>query len=83
MDVLFNCFVIGLVIGIPVWILMQYLRPRIRFLGLPSFGGGLKAIHIEPVVLDGRFVASVAYALDVAPTAAPAAEAAGPLQAAP
>ncbi|MDB5991594.1 MAG: hypothetical protein JWQ10_2997 [Herbaspirillum sp.] len=68
MDVLFNCFVIGLVSGIPVWILMQYLRPRIRFLGLPSFGGGLEAIHIDPVVLDGRFVASVAYALDVAPT---------------
>ncbi|HWZ48045.1 MAG TPA: hypothetical protein VNX00_07490 [Herbaspirillum sp.] len=68
MDVLFNCFVIGLAIGVPVWILMQYLRPRFRFLGLPAFGGGLQAIHIEPVVLDGRFVASVAYALDVAPT---------------
>jgi hypothetical protein len=46
---------------------------------LPSFGGGLEAIHIEPVVLDGRFVAGVAYALDVAQTA----EAAGTLQAAP
>jgi hypothetical protein len=71
MDVLFNCFLIGLIGGVPVWILMQYLRPRIRFLGLPTFGGGLEAIHIQPVVLDGRFVASVAYALDVAPGAAP------------
>jgi hypothetical protein len=76
MDVLFNCFVIGLISGIPVWILMQYLRPRIRFVGLPAFGGGLEAIRIDPVVLDGRFVASVAYALDVAPNAAPTSAAA-------
>ena len=75
MDVLFNCFVIGLISGLPVWILMQYLRPRINFRGLSTFGGGLDPIHLDPVVLDGRFVASVAYALDVASTAAPAADA--------
>jgi hypothetical protein len=60
MDVLFKCFVTGLIAGIPVWILMQYARPRVGFAGLPVFGGsGPGAADIQPVVLNGRFVANV------------------------
>jgi hypothetical protein len=70
MDVLFECFIVGLIVGLPVWVLMQYLRPRFRFAGLPAFGSSLQQIHIEPVVLRGRFVASAVHM----PNAASAAE---------
>jgi hypothetical protein len=60
MDVLFKCFVTGLIAGIPIWILMQYFRPRVGFIGLPVFGGpGQVATDIQPVVLNGRFVANI------------------------
>lgn len=61
MDVLFKCFVTGLIAGIPIWILMQYVRPRVGFVGLPVFGGsGPSATTMRPVVLNGHFVAGVA-----------------------
>jgi len=60
MDVLFKCFLVGLIAGIPIWILLQYVRPRVGFIGLPAFGsGGSTAADIQPVVLHGRFVAHI------------------------
>jgi hypothetical protein len=61
MDVLFKCFVVGLIAGVPIWILIQFLRPRVAFVGLPVFGGtGPTTTQMRPVVLNGRFVTSVA-----------------------
>jgi len=61
MDVLFKCFVAGLIAGIPIWVLIQFVRPRVAFVGLPVFGGtGPSATRIRPVVLNGRFVTTVA-----------------------
>jgi len=58
MDVLFECFVTGLIAGVPIWIVMQYVRPHVAFIGLPIFSGnGPVATNIQPVVLHGRFVA--------------------------
>ena len=60
MDVLFKCFLAGLIAGIPIWILLQYVRPRVGFIGLPTFGSNSSStIDIQPVVLHGRFVAHI------------------------
>lgn len=60
MDVLFQCFMTGLIAGIPIWIIMQYARPRMGFIGLPVFSGsGHGTTDIKPVVLNGRFVTNV------------------------
>ncbi len=61
MDILFKCFVVGLVAGVPIWILIQFARPHVALVGLPVFGGtGPSATQISPVVLNGRFVTRVA-----------------------
>ena len=60
MDVLFNCFMTGLIAGIPIWIIMQYARPRVGFIGLQVFSGnGHDTTDIKPVVLNGRFVTNI------------------------
>jgi len=61
MDILFDCFVVGLIAGVPIWILWQFARPRVGFIGLPVFSGnGPTHTKVIPVVLHGRFVAEIA-----------------------
>jgi hypothetical protein len=61
MDVLFKCFVVGLVAGIPIWILIQIIRPRVAISGLPVFSGsGPSTTRLRPIALHGRFVTNVA-----------------------
>ncbi|TCT07472.1 hypothetical protein [Paralcaligenes ureilyticus] len=59
MNVLVYFFLVGLAAGVPVWILWQYLRPRVS--GLPLLRRkDVVAVDLNPVVLNGRYVTDIA-----------------------
>ncbi len=59
MNLLVYFFLIGLAAGVPVWILLQYFRPRLS--GLPLLRRkDVVAVELNPVVLNGRYVIDVA-----------------------
>jgi hypothetical protein len=58
MRLLIHFFLIGLIAGIPVWVIWQYFRPRFSSLSLLR-RKDIVALEISPVVLNGRFVADV------------------------
>ncbi len=59
MNVLVYFFVVGLVAGFPVWVLMQYFRPRLS--GLPLLRRkDVVTVELKPVVLNGRYVPDIA-----------------------
>lgn len=58
MSLLLYFFVIGLIAGIPVWVIWQFFRPRFTGLSI-SHRRDIVSMEIRPVVLNGHFVADV------------------------
>ncbi len=59
MNLLLYFFLVGLAAGVPVWILLQYFRPRLS--GLPLLRRkDVIELELSPVVLNGRDVTDIA-----------------------
>jgi hypothetical protein len=58
MSLLLYFFVVGLIVGIPVWIVWQFFCPGFARLSV-AHRRDIVPMEIRPVVLNGHFVADV------------------------